>query len=79
MEGEKFGVTSLGKEATPWQGTGLEFFLGFILVLVVFGVTDPNKPFVKILAPLAIGLTVTVGHLATVSITTIYQYMYIFI
>lgn len=60
--GLKEGVSSL-------QGLGFEFFLGFVLVLVVFGVTDENKPDSRFIAPLAIGLTVTLGHLGTVSYT----------
>lgn len=80
---------------TEYQGLGLEFFLGFILVFTVFGVCDGNKPGIfiqlnyfiiflwicaalfphsiwtdsKYIAPLAIGLSVTVGHLATVKYT----------
>lgn len=31
-------------EVLPAQGLGIEFFLGFVLVFVVFGVCDENKP-----------------------------------
>nr|BAK32935.1 aquaporin [Belgica antarctica] len=63
------GHTSLSMGVSEFQGLGFEFFLGFVLVLVVFGVTDENKPDSRFIAPLAIGLTVTLGHLGTVSYT----------
>lgn len=63
------GHTSLSEGVSEFQGLGFEFFLGFVLVLVVFGVTDENKPDSRFIAPLAIGLTVTLGHLGTVSYT----------
>ncbi|KAI8429925.1 hypothetical protein MSG28_000395 [Choristoneura fumiferana] len=65
----KLGVTALGTDVTPLQGFGIEFFLGFVLVFVVCGVCDPNKPDSKATAPLAIGLTVTLGHLLAVDYT----------
>jgi aquaporin related protein len=61
------GITKLGKDVTPLQGFGIEFFLGFVLLLVVFAVCDVNRPEVKGLAPVAIGLTIAMGHLAVVS------------
>jgi len=63
------GNTQLNENVGEFQGLGFEFFLGFVLVLVVFGVTDENKPDSRFIAPLAIGLTVTLGHLAVVSYT----------
>lgn len=63
------GHTNLRENVSEFQGLGFEFFLGFVLVLVVFGVTDENKPDSRFIAPLAIGLTVTLGHLGTVSYT----------
>lgn len=63
------GHTSLNPHVNEFQGLGFEFFLGFVLVLVVFGVTDENKPDSRFIAPLAIGLTVTLGHLGVVSYT----------
>ncbi|XP_045508845.1 aquaporin AQPAe.a isoform X1 [Colias croceus] len=65
----KLGVTGLGTDVTSLQGFGIEFFLGFVLIFVVFGVCDPNKPDSKATAPLAIGLTVTLGHLLAVDYT----------
>lgn len=61
------GLTTLNKHLTPVQGMGIEFFLGFVLVLVIFGVCDSNKPHSRAPAALAIGLTVALGHLAAVS------------
>ena len=61
------GLTAVNPKLSPVQGFGVEFFLGFVLVMVVFGVCDSNRKSVDIPAPLAIGLTVGMGHLATVS------------
>ncbi|XP_028159475.1 aquaporin AQPAe.a [Ostrinia nubilalis] len=63
------GVTGLGADVTALQGFGIEFFLGFVLVFVVCGVCDQHKPDSKSTAPLAIGLTVTLGHLLAVDYT----------
>lgn len=63
------GHTALNEHISPQQGLGIEFFLGFLLVFVVCGVTDGNKPDSRFIAPLAIGLTVTLGHLGVVSFT----------
>lgn len=63
------GSTAINDSLTTQQGLGVEFLLGFVLVFVVFGVTDPNKPDSKIPASLAIGLTVAVGHFASVPYT----------
>lgn len=53
----------------PEQGFGVEFLLGFILIFVICGVCDPNKPEMKPIAALAIGMAVSVGHLATIDFT----------
>lgn len=65
------GHTNIGADGgvSVFQGLGFEFFLGFILIFCVFGVCDENKPDSKYIAPLAIGLTVTLGHLGAVSFT----------
>lgn len=63
------GNTQLSSGFSPVQGFGIEFFLGFVLILVIFGVCDPNKPEEKPAAGLAIGMAVGVGHLATVDFT----------
>lgn len=73
---ERLHETGLGKtlvntasEFTEIQGFGVEFFLGFVLVLTVFGVCDPNKPEAKPLAGLAIGLAVSLGHIGGLFVT----------
>lgn len=38
------GHTSLAANITELQGVGIEFFLGLVLVLTVFGACDANKP-----------------------------------
>jgi aquaporin related protein len=63
------GHTQLKPELSVFQGLGFEFFLGFILIFCVFGVCDDNKPDSRFMAPLAIGLTVTLGHLGVVAYT----------
>ncbi|XP_076755534.1 aquaporin AQPAn.G isoform X1 [Xylocopa sonorina] len=57
------GVVSLSPGVTPIQGFGIEFFLAFTLVLVVFGACDSAKPDSKGIAPLIIGLSVSLGHI----------------
>jgi len=63
------GMTQVDPQLTSLQGFGIEFFLGFVLVLTVFGVCDPNKPDAKAAAALAIGLAVALGHLAAIEYT----------
>ncbi|XP_076627699.1 aquaporin AQPAe.a [Colletes latitarsis] len=60
------GVVQLSEGVTAVQGFGIEFFLAFILVLVVCGACDAAKPHSRGMAPLIIGLAVTVGHLVGV-------------
>lgn len=62
------GHTNL-THVTALQGLGIEFVLGFLLILTVYGVCDENKPESKFVAPLAIGLTVTLGHLSAIGFT----------
>ena len=66
------GVVSLAEGVSPVQGLGIEFFLALILVLVVCGACDAAKPESKGIAPLIIGLAVTVGHL--VGVRTIFTF-----
>jgi aquaporin related protein len=65
---DSLGVVKLN-EITPVQGLGVEFFLALILVLVVCGACDAAKPDSKGIAPLIIGLAVTVAHIVGVSIS----------
>lgn len=62
------GLTQVSPALTPVQGFGFEFFLGFILIFVVFGICDLHRPESKPTAALIIGLTVSLGHLFGVSI-----------
>lgn len=57
------GVVSLAPGLVPFKGFAVELFLALILVLVVCGACDPAKPESKGIAPLIIGLAVTVGHI----------------
>lgn len=63
------GLTSLHADVTGGQGVATEIIITFLLVLVVHAVTDPKRADVKGWAPLAIGLTIAVAHLAAVPIT----------
>merc|ERR1712012_1306188 len=73
------GVTALGTKASLkmdhdisiGQGFGIEFFITFVLVLVVFAsaADDNNTPSVKGSAPLAIGLSITTCHLFAIPLT----------
>lgn len=63
------GHTSLAHNISELQGLGIEFFLGLVLVLTVFGACDANKPDSRYTAPLAIGMAVTLGHLGTIQYT----------
>jgi len=65
------GVVKLSNGVTPVQGFGVEFFLALILVLVICGACDAAKPDSKGIAPLIIGLAVTVGHIVGVSISIV--------
>ena len=59
-------VTNIHSTLTSGQGLGVEIILTFVLVFVIFGTTDSNRP--SFGSPsLLIGLTVTLCHLAGVS------------
>ncbi|XP_012223996.1 aquaporin AQPAn.G isoform X2 [Linepithema humile] len=63
------GATMLGPGVSVAQGVVMEAIVTFLLVLVVHAVTDPKRTDTKGWAPLAIGLTIAVAHMAAVPIT----------
>ncbi|CAK6957588.1 aquaporin-1-like [Scomber scombrus] len=64
---DSLGVNKLNG-ISPIQGFGVEFLLTLQLVLCVISVTDKRRD-ISGFAPLAIGLSVGVGHLAGISYT----------
>ncbi|XP_059200464.1 aquaporin-1-like [Centropristis striata] len=64
---DSLGINKLN-EITPSQGFAVEFLLTLQLVLCVLAVTDKRRDVVGF-APLAIGLSVGLGHLAGISFT----------
>ncbi|XP_043276707.1 aquaporin AQPAn.G isoform X2 [Venturia canescens] len=63
------GATNLGTDVESGQGLMIEAIVTFLLVLVVHAVTDPKRSDTKGWAPLAIGLTISVAHMAAVPVT----------
>ncbi|KAI4459365.1 aquaporin transporter [Holotrichia oblita] len=63
------GVTLVHGKLNEAHGFGIEYFLGFVLVLTVFGVCDVNRPEAKPAAALAIGMAVAMGHVAAIGLT----------
>lgn len=63
------GTTNLGNAVAEGQGMVVEAIITFFLVLVVHATTDPKHTDAKGWAPLMIGLTISVSHMAAVPIT----------
>lgn len=63
------GATMLGHGVSVSQGIVMEVIITFLLVLVVHAVTDAKRSDTRGWAPLAIGLTIVVAHMAAVPIT----------
>ncbi|XP_060576031.1 aquaporin-5-like isoform X2 [Ruditapes philippinarum] len=62
------GITSLNNEISEGQGLVCEIVFTFILVMSIFGTTDPNRALFGSPA-LGIGFTVAVVHLAAIPFT----------
>jgi MIP family channel proteins len=63
------GQTTVNPQLNPVQGFGVEFLITFVLVFVIFAVTDENRADITGSVPLIIGLTVTTCHLFAIPYT----------
>ncbi|KAF5891620.1 aquaporin 1, partial [Clarias magur] len=68
-ETKSLGVNSLSRGVAPMQGFGVEMLATFQLVLCVLAATDKRRRDVAGSVPLAIGLSVALGHLTAISFT----------
>jgi glycerol uptake facilitator-like aquaporin len=67
--GDKLGYNFVNPKITAGQGLVVELVATFVLVLVVFAVTDEFRMEIKGAASLAIGLTVVLGHIFSINYT----------
>ncbi|XP_059496296.1 aquaporin FA-CHIP-like [Stegostoma tigrinum] len=63
------GLNALAEGVTPAQGLGVEIIITFQLVLCVFATTDKRRKDLSGSGPLAIGLSVAIGHLMAIGFT----------
>jgi len=70
-ESPSIGAVGLNATVSAGAGFGIEFFITFVLVLVVYAAAadEDNAGSVKGSAPLAIGFAISIGHLFAVPLT----------
>ncbi|XP_063159397.1 aquaporin-1 [Candoia aspera] len=69
LENNLLGLNQLAQGVNPGQGLGIEIIATLQLVLCVLATTDKRRTDVSGSAPLAIGLSVALGHLLAIDYT----------